>query len=133
MPQAIPALAIVQDCYEAFGRGDLPAILERVADEVDWKFCGPKRLPYSRQCRTREEVAQWFASVPAVDDILAFEPREFIAADEHLTVLGWERTSAKPNGRVFETEWVHVFTVRGGRIVRFWGMYDNEASLAARS
>jgi hypothetical protein len=27
---------------------------------------------------------------------------------------------------------VHVFTVRDGRIVRFWGMYDNEASGAAR-
>ena len=133
MPHANQALAVVQDCYEAFGRGDLPAILELVADEVDWKFCGPKRLPYSGLYRTRQEVAQWFASIPAVDDVLAFEPREFIAAGEHLTVLGWERTSAKPEGKVFETEWVHVFTVHDGRIVRFWGMYDNEASLAARS
>jgi hypothetical protein len=28
---------------------------------------------------------------------------------------------------------VHVFTVREGRIVRFWGMYDTEASAAARA
>jgi len=30
-------------------------------------------------------------------------------------------------------EWAHVFTVRGGKIVRFWGIYDTEASAAARS
>jgi hypothetical protein len=49
-----------------------------------------------------------------------------------VTVLGWERTAARPSGKGFESEWVHVFTVRAGRITRFWGMYDNEASAAAR-
>jgi ketosteroid isomerase-like protein len=28
---------------------------------------------------------------------------------------------------------VHIFTARKGRIVRFWGMYDTEASAAARA
>jgi ketosteroid isomerase-like protein len=74
-----------------------------------------------------------FASIPEVDDIQGFEPREFIEGGEHVTVLGWERTAARPGGKVFETEWVHVFTVRGGKIVRFWGIYDTEASAAARS
>ena len=50
-----------------------------------------------------------------------------------MTVLGWERTAARPSGKVFESEWVHVFSVRDGRITRFWGMYDNEASAAARA
>jgi ketosteroid isomerase-like protein len=68
-----------------------------------------------------------------VEDIQVFEPREFLTAGENVTVLGWERTQAKFGGRLFETEWVHVFTVREGRIVRFWGMYDTEASAAARA
>jgi len=50
-----------------------------------------------------------------------------------VTVLGWERTRALPSGKVFEADWVHIFTVRDGRVVRFWGMYDTEASAAARS
>ena len=40
---------------------------------------------------------------------------------------------SRPRGKVFETEWVHVFTVRGGRITRFFGIYDTEASAAARA
>ena len=128
-----PALEIVQTIYAAFGRGDLPAILGLLADDVDWKFFGAQGLPYTGTFRTRDEIARWFASLAEVDDIEAFEPRELIPAGDSVTVLGWERTRAKPGGKVFETEWVHVFTVRDDRIVRFWGMYDTEASAAARA
>ena len=30
----------VQQIYQAFGRGDVPAILDHLADDVDWE-CGP--------------------------------------------------------------------------------------------
>ena len=29
-------IQIVKDIYDAYGRGDLDAILERVTDDVDW-------------------------------------------------------------------------------------------------
>ncbi len=132
MIQPSSAVYVVQQAYDAFGRGDVPAILALVAEEVFWRFCGPRNLPYTGTFRTRKDVARWFASIPTVDDVQAFEPREFIPAGERLTVLGWERTAARPSGKVFESDWVHVFTVRDGLIVRFWGMYDNEASAAAR-
>jgi ketosteroid isomerase-like protein len=74
---------------------------------------------------------QNFASIPEVEDVLAFEPREFIPAGDKVAVLGWERSQAR-SGKVFESEWVHIFTVRDGRIVRFWGMYDTQASAEAR-
>ena len=125
-------LEVVQQAYAAFGRGDVAAILALVADEVDWRFCGAKGLPYTGVFTTRAEVDRWFAAVAAVDDVQAFEPKEFIAAGDHVTVLGWERSAARPRGSVFETEWAHVFTVRHGRITRFWGLYDTQASAAAR-
>ena len=126
-------LEVVQAAYAAFGRGDVPAIQALVSEPTEWTFRGPRDLPYSGTFRTRDEIGRWFAAVASVDDVQAFEPREFLVSGDHVTVLGWERTAARPDGRTFETEWVHVFTVRGGAIVRFWGMYDNEASLLARS
>jgi ketosteroid isomerase-like protein len=127
------AVEVVKAAYAAFGSGDLPAILALVADNVDWKFYGARGLPYTGAIRTKDQVAKWFASIPEADEIQAFEPREFISGGEHVTVLGWERTRTRPAGKVFETEWVHVFTVRAGLIVRFWGMYDTEASAKARA
>ena len=133
MSTTVRAVEVVQSAYAAFGRGDVSAILSLIADDVEWKFCGSKGLPYTGTFRTKDEIAKWFASIPEVEDILVFEPREFIPGGDSVTVLGWERTRARPSGKVFETEWVHIFTVSDGRIVRFWGMYDTEASAAARA
>lgn len=132
MSTSAKTLEVVRAAYAAFGRGDMPAILDLVSEDIDWKFFGARGLPYTGVFRTKDEIARWFASIPEVDDILVFEPREFIDGGEHVTVLGWERTRARPSGRIFESEWAHVFTARAGRIVRFWGMYDTEASAAAR-
>ena len=132
MTSGSQALDVVQTIYGAFGRGDLPTILGLIADEVDWRFHGPAGVAFTRRCRSRDEVAQWFAAVAQNDDVQAFEPRELIDAGEHVTVLGWERTRALPGGVTFETEWVHVWTVRSGRVTRFWGMYDTEAGAVGR-
>jgi uncharacterized protein len=111
------AVEVVKQAYTAFGRGDVPGVFSLVADQVDWRFWGAKRLPYTGTCKTKAEVARWFASIAEVDDIQAFEPREFIDGSEHVTVIWWERTAARP----------------GGKVTRFWGIYDTEASAAARS
>jgi ketosteroid isomerase-like protein len=122
---------VVRAAYNAFGRGDIPAIVHLLSEDVDWRFIGPKRLAYTGRFK-KAEVADWFAAVAAADDFQAFEPREFIPGGEHVTVLGWERCAAIPSGRVFESEWVHVFTVKRGKITRFFGIYDTEASASAR-
>lgn len=126
-------LDVVKAAYAAFGSGDIPAILDLAAEDIDWTFRGAKGLAYTGTFRGRGALEKWFASVAQADDIQAFEPREFLVGSDHVTVLGWERTRALPDGKDFETDWVHVFTVRGGRVARFWGMYDTQAAAAART
>ncbi len=121
------SMTIVQQAYEAFGRKDVPAILELVADEVDWEFVGSASLPYAGRRRNRNEVRDFFAAIPRTDDIHAFEPREFIEAGEHVTVLGWERSTALDTGKQFESEWVHVFTVKSGKVTRWRGFFNTAA------
>ena len=122
---------VTRTAYEAFGRGDIATIVSLLSDDVDWRFVGGKLVAYSGRFK-KAQVANWFADVAKHDDVQAFEPREFIPGGEHVTVLGWERCIARPSGKVFETDWVHVFTVKNGKITRFWGIYDTEASGAAR-
>lgn len=121
------ATAIVKQAYDAFGRGDVPAILKLVADEVDWELVGPTSLPYAGRRKNHKEVAEFFAAVASSDDIHAFEPREFIEATEHVTVLGWEDTTARDTNKKFETEWVHVFTVKNRKITRWRGFINTAA------
>lgn len=125
-------MEVVQAAYAAFARGDVPGMLSLMDEGVEWKFVGPKGLPYTKSCRGKAEVAQWFAAIPLADDIEVFQPREFHSGPDSVTVIGWERTRAKPSGMVFEADWVHVFTVQNGKVTRFWGLMDTEANAAAR-
>lgn len=126
------ALSSVQALYAAFGRGDLPALLDLLTDDVDWRFVGDRASGYAGRVQGKAAVAEWFARVAAADDIQAFEPREFLVGADHVTVLGWERTVARSSGRAFDSDWVHVFRLREGRVCRFLGLLDSEASAAAR-
>jgi ketosteroid isomerase-like protein len=61
------------------------------------------------------------------DDIHSFEPREFIEAGEHVRVLGWEKSTALDTGKSFESEWVHVFTVKNDKVTRWRGFFNTAA------
>lgn len=121
------ATAVVQQAYAAFAQGDVPAILDLVADEVDWEFVGSENLEYAGLRRNRDEVAAFFAAVAVADAIHVFEPREFIEAGNHVTVLGWEQATALDSSEDFASEWAHVFTVRDGKITRWRGFFNTAA------
>ncbi|MES2149519.1 MAG: nuclear transport factor 2 family protein [Pseudomonadota bacterium] len=118
---------IVQRAYEAFSQGDVDTLLGYVADQVDWEFVAPASLPYAGRRSNKQEVAAFFSDIARADDISAFEPREFIEAGEHLTVLGWEQARALDTGVQFDSSWVHVFTVKEGKITR-WRGFSNTAA-----
>ena len=125
-------LAIVQNVYAAFGSGDLPKLLGHLATDCVWEFVGPASIPYCRRATSHEGIQRFFADVAANDDIQAFEPREFMVGADSVTVLGWERTIAKPTGRTFETDWVHVWQIKDGKVTRFKGFYDSAAVVESR-
>ena len=121
------ALDVVQQAYAAFGRQDIPALLKFVAEKVDWKEICPGSLPYSGLRRTPPEVGQFFADIGEAEDITTFEPREFIEAGENVTVLGYLEGFARDTNQKFQSEWVHVFSVRNGKITRWRGFTDTAA------
>lgn len=121
------ALNVVQQAYEAFGRRDIPALLNLVADQVDWEFVGPAGLPYAGRKKNRDQVANFFSALESADETQVFEPREFIEAGEHVIVLGWVKGIARDTRTPFETEWAHVFTVRESKVVRWHGFANTAA------
>lgn len=123
---------IVKEAYAAFTRGDIPAILNALTDDVVWFLPGPTDIvPVAGERRGREQVGQFFSTLDENQEALQFEPQEFIAQGEKVVVLGHYRWRIKPTGRVFASEWVHVFTLRDGKVVGFHEYYDTAAIVEA--
>ena len=123
----------VQAAYAAFGSGNIPALLELCTDDIEWTFDGSTGEPYMRTARGKDDLMRWFGQVASVDGIQAFEPRQMLAGADHVTVIGWERTQALPAGGIFESNWIHIWQLRGGKLTRFFGMLDTAAAAKARA
>lgn len=123
---------IVQEAYAAFGRGDIPAVLNVFADDMEYFVPGPTDIiPTAGQRRDPEQVAQLFATINETEEVQQFEPQEFIAQGDMVVVLGHSRARVKSTGRTLEGDWVDVITLRDGKAVRYRHYYDTAAAVEA--
>ena len=122
---------VVQETYEAVGRGDISALLDLLTDDVEWTFQGPSVIPFAGTRRGREGVAEFFSLVGGNLEFERFEPREFVAQGDTVVVLGFERSLVKPTGRTFEQEWAHVYKLREGKVAEFLALEDTAAHAVA--
>jgi ketosteroid isomerase-like protein len=121
---------IVQEAYAAFKRGEVPAVLNAFADNIDWFTPGPPELiPYAGRRRGREQVAQFFAALDQAEAVERFEPQEFIAKGDKVIALGKYGGRIKSSGKRYETDWAHVFALRQGKIVSFREYTDTAAAV----
>lgn len=88
-------------------------------------------MPFSGKRQGRDAVGEFFASVAENQEVLSFEPREFVAQGNTVVSLGRYEWRVKSTGREFISDWAHVFTVENGRVVRFREYFDSAAAEAA--
>jgi hypothetical protein len=124
---------MIRSVYEAFGRGDVPAILGMLADDVDWYDPGPPEVTHAGRYRGRDDVGRFFSKVGESLDIEAFQQTEFIAKGDRVIVLGSIRAKVKRTGLVYDSEFAMSWTLRDGRITK-WQVYEDTArELAAHA
>jgi len=123
---------LVQKAYAAFGRGDIPALLDLLDENVVWRAvtgAGPQ-VPTAGERRGRREVGEFFRVLGESIVFQQFEPRRFVAENDTVVALGHYRATTKPGGS-FDSDWVMVFTVRNGKITNFQEFTDSAALNAA--
>ena len=64
-PDANPNVRTIRDVYAAFGRGDVPAILDRLADDVRWVAHLESAVPWSGDHSGKPRVPRFFEAIPS--------------------------------------------------------------------
>lgn len=117
--------ALVEEIYAAFGRGDLPTILERLSDDVRWEVAGrPSDYPMIGAWRGRLGATEFFTKLAATENITRFEPRRFHVGADSVVVEGWAEVALVANGRRAAYDWIHIWDVARGQVTRFKEFYD---------
>ncbi len=115
---------LVKRSYDAFERGDLDAVVAEMDPQIEWHQA--QGLPHGGLYRGLAEVRRnvfdpleesWWDEFSAVPD-------ELLDAGDEIVVLGRYRGVARGTGKRLDVPYVHVWTIREGRAVRFRQFLD---------
>jgi ketosteroid isomerase-like protein len=128
-------LETVQTIYAAFGRGDVPAIIDLVADDVEWESWGDNSaqkagVPWMRTRRGKAGVGEFFQLVGqfTIHDFLVLS----IMAGDRQVAAEFVIDATPPNGRRYRDEEMHLWTFgTDGRVTRLRHYTDTAKHIAA--
>jgi ketosteroid isomerase-like protein len=120
----------VRELYQAFGRGDVPAVLALVDEKATWANpYGKGRFPgqWGKPCRGRNEILAFFQAINDAVEVRGFEPYELIAQrDKVVALINWNGV-VRRTGQAYQVMLAHIWTLRDGRIVDYIGLDDPTA------
>ena len=120
-------LAIIKEIYDAVGRADVAAILDRVSDNADWAAeAASKTAPWHGPRAGKDGVASFFSDLATSIEISAFTPHSFAAGEDDVHLLvDWAIRSLK-TGREASMTMHHYWRLHDGMVTYFRGSEDTE-------
>ena len=122
---------IVQKGYECFGTGDIEGLLSLFSEDITWTVPEIENAPFAGKRTGTSSIAEFFSQLVEAEDLTRFEPLEFIAEGDKVVVLGESQATVRSTGKTYETDWVHVFHLRDGKVKEFTEFFDNAAAARA--
>jgi hypothetical protein len=122
----------IRELYAAFARRDVPAVLAAMDPQIEWNEA--ENFPYA-DCNPYigpQAVAEGvFARLGADWDARTLDIRQILDAGDHIVVTGRYRATRKTTGRAINAQFVHVWTIRNGKIANFQQFTDTAQVAAA--
>lgn len=112
----------------------LITLLELFSEEVDWDIPGNKDVvPWVGPRHGREAVGAFHQDLAIQIAPERFEVQRILADDKDVVAIGELSSRVKATGRLIETPFAFVFTIKEGKIVRYRMLEDSYAVAIAAS
>lgn len=119
---------LVKKAYDCFGNGDIPGLLELYSDDISWTTPKVDNAVYSGSRTGKDALVEFFQLLGEAEEFSNFVPTEFIAEGDRVVVLGTLTATIKATGKSFSSDWVHICTVKNGKITSFLEFFDTAAA-----
>jgi ketosteroid isomerase-like protein len=110
----------------SFGRGDIGYVIDAHAEDVvsESPVSRTSTLPWAGTRTGRRELVEYFETMAAHVRPEAFHAVVFTASGDRVVVEGSNAGTVLATGERYDHDWVMVFTIRDGKVVRFRHFYD---------
>lgn len=125
-------LELVQTVYAGFAAGDMPRVLDTMADDIVWNeaqgnpyadknpYVGPEAI-----------LTGLFARLGGDWDGFTATPSDFIVSDETVVVFGLYTGHYKATDKTMSAPFAHRYTIKGGKIISMQQYTDTAAHVEA--
>jgi ketosteroid isomerase-like protein len=124
-------IGLIQSIYDAFGRGDIAAILEKLTPDVEWTMEGPSAVPFYGKRSGPQGAASFFAAIGTTQTDQKLTIQEWFAQGDRVITFGRYTATVTATGKTAEGPIAHSFTVRDGKVSRWVGYGDTADMFAA--
>ncbi len=118
--------ARIRGAYQAFARGDGPALADVFDQDVVWHY--PGNSPLSGEHKGRDAVLGFLGQfMERTGGTYQARLREVMANEDYAT--GWANDVATRDGKLLDVNAVVVFQMSDGRVLEAWHYFDDLAGL----
>ena len=113
-------VALVASIYDAFVRGDIPAILNCLDPQAELVFEGSPAIPWAGNRRGHDGWLSFFQAIgESLDDVVfAQTMKPFAVQGDQIVFHGRYAARVKSTGKRIDSPLVHLWTIRNGKVVR---------------
>ena len=124
---------LIQKVLNDFAEGNADPFLNALAEDMVLETAKYPQdiLKIDGPYQGKEGMLEFLGLSDQFFEVLAFEPREFIAEDDKVIVLLYEKARVKSTGKEIEQDFVQIWTLRDGKIVHCKLVEDPYAILEA--
>ena len=119
---------LVEEIYQCFASGDMAGVGTRLSSDIEWNEA--ENFPYAdgNPYRGLDAIVNGvFARLAQDWDGFAVHPERFLEGGDTVIMLGRYSGTCKATGRPMNPQVAHVWTLAGGKAVKFQQLTDTLA------
>jgi len=122
---------IIRRLYAAMGKPTLDETLQLLTEDVEFVVPGTPGLGAAGTWRGADGVCECMRRLRQGQETQSFEVHEFVSEGDHVVVRLHVRGKVIATGKSFESDIIHFFTLRDGKVARLLDFFDTAALAAA--
>jgi len=111
-------IRLIQDLYDAFGRGDVDEVVNFLDPQAELSFEGPKAIPWAGDWHGREGWVKFFQTLGESADEISLKMEPFATQGANVVSVGRYQARVKATGMPIDSPLVHLWTINKGLVVR---------------
>jgi ketosteroid isomerase-like protein len=118
--------------FEAFARGDVPYILDQLADDVRFHSHLDASVPWAGEFVGKENVVRFFQALGGSIEVAEHPVTSLVAQGDTVVATGDVSFKVRETGKGGSSSWVYIWKLEGGAVRSYDQFNDTGLSAAFR-